>query len=62
MGRVFPIDRRTRNDLITPWVHTHIADWLDPMVNKWTKVTLKQIDDTQSHDFYQVKIISHANC
>ena|SRR5437764_1034185 len=35
---------------------THIASWLDPTTNKWTKVTLKQIDDSQSLDFYQVII------
>ena len=35
---------------------THIASWLDPTTNKRTKVTLKQIDDAQSLDFYQVII------
>ena len=34
---------------------THIASWLDPTTNK-RKVTLKQIDDAQSLDFYQVTI------
>ena len=38
------------------------ADWLETIAGQWIKVALKQIDDTQSHDFYQVKIISHANC
>ena len=33
---------------------TYIAKWLDPVINEWTKVTLKQISDTQSLDFYQV--------
>ena len=39
---------------------THIASWLDPTTNKRTtnewKVALKQIDDAQSLDFYQVII------
>ena len=35
---------------------THIASWLGPTTNKRTKVTLKQIDDAQSLDFYQVII------
>src|SRR6185312_5575290 len=34
---------------------THIADWLDARINKWTKVTLKQIGETQSLDFDQVR-------
>ena len=33
---------------------THIADWLAPTINESIRVTLKQIGDTQSHDFYQV--------
>ena len=33
---------------------THIASWLDP--NELIHVTLKQIDDAQSLDFYQVII------
>ena len=35
---------------------THIASWLDPTTNELIRVTLKQIDDTQSLDFYQVII------
>ena len=35
---------------------THIASWLDPTTNKLIHVTLKQIDDAQSLDFYQVII------
>ena len=35
---------------------THIASWLYWGTNEWTKVTLKQIDDAQSLDFYQVII------
>ena len=37
---------------------THIADWLDPIINEWTKVTLKQIGDTQSFDFHQVNYLT----
>ena len=33
---------------------THIASWLDPTTNELIHVTLKQIDDAQSLDFYQV--------
>ena len=35
---------------------THIAYWLEPTANEWTTipVTLKQINDAQSLDFYQV--------
>ena len=36
---------------------THIASWLDPTTNKLIHVTLKQIDDAQSLDFYQVIIL-----
>ena len=35
---------------------THIASWLDPTTNELIHVTLKQIDDAQSLDFYQVII------
>ena len=35
---------------------THIASWLDPTTNELIDVTLKQIDDAQSLDFYQVII------
>ena len=35
---------------------THIASWLDPTTNELMHVTLKQIDDAQSLDFYQVII------
>src|SRR5439155_12486150 len=40
---------------------TLMTDWLDLTVNKWTKVTLKQIiiGDAQSLDFYQV---NHFPC
>ena len=34
----------------------HIASWLDPTTNELIHVTLKQIDDAQSLDFYQVII------
>ena len=43
---------------------THIASWLDPTTNELIHVTLKQIDDSQSLDFYHI-IIScnyNANC
>ena len=39
---------------------THIASWLDLTTNELIHVTLKQIDDAQSLDFYQV-IISRCN-
>ena len=35
---------------------THIASWLDPTTNELIHVTLKQIDNAQSLDFYQVII------
>ena len=37
---------------------THIADWLEPIANEWTKVILKQIVDA---DFYQVNILCVNN-
>ena len=33
---------------------THIASWLDPTTNELIHATLKQIDDAQSLNFYQV--------
>jgi len=33
---------------------THVADLLDPTMNESIQVTLKQISDTQLHDFHQV--------
>jgi len=38
---------------MTPLRHecTHIANWLEPIANEWTKVTLKRIRDA---DFRQV--------
>src|SRR5207248_2069344 len=36
---------------------THIASLLDPTTNELIHVTLKQIDDAQSLDFYQVIIL-----
>jgi len=33
---------------------TLVAEWLDPVINELTRVALKQIDDTQSLDLYQV--------
>ena|SRR6185312_5855217 len=33
---------------------THIADLLNPVINKWMQVALKQISDTQLLDFHQV--------
>ena len=50
MDRVFPIDRCIRDDIICHGC-THIAEWT---TNELTRVTLKQIGDTQSLDFYQV--------
>jgi len=35
---------------------THISSWLDLTTNELILVTLKQIDDAQSLDFYQVII------
>ena len=36
---------------------THIASWLDPTTNELIHVTLKRIDDAQSLDFYQARVI-----
>jgi len=36
---------------------THLANWLEPMTNEWTKVIFKKIvdgQDAQLFDFYQV--------
>jgi len=44
---------------------THIADWLEPTVDKSTSVTLKRIVDgqnAQSFDFYQVNYFTCKQC
>ena len=40
---------------------THLANWLDPTINKQIKVMLKQINDTQSLDFHQVNYFTCKN-
>ena len=36
---------------------THIAEWLDPIINESIRVTLKQIGDTQLLDSHQVSYL-----
>ena len=49
-------DVREMTSLRHQYQCTHIASWLDPTTNELIHVTLKQIDDAQSLDFYQVII------
>ena len=43
---------------------THVAEWLDPTINKLIRVTLKQIGigDAQSLDFHQVNYFTCKLC
>jgi len=53
MDRLFSIEKRT----LLRHGCTHIAEWLEPTINKRTRVTLKKIvdeQDTQLFDFYRV--------
>src|SRR5438874_10740731 len=59
MDRVFTIDERAKDDIITAWMHTYSADLT---MSGSTSVTLKMIVNNESFDFHQVNYFTCKQC